>query len=92
MKDTEHKYVRLPLVLISAEGNLFDGGDTMKRMRILCSSSKCVHRRGNGYYGICRHPTSNQIIPYAGITRIYAETCDLMERERAYKKKKGGLK
>ena len=57
----------------------------MQKIRILCSSSSCNHRGGNGYYGVCHHPTSKQLIPYNGITRIYVEKCDLMEREQRAK-------
>ena len=52
----------------------------MNMTKILCLASKCVHRSGEGYYGICEHPASKQIVPYGGITRFYTERCDLYER------------
>lgn len=52
----------------------------MEKLRVICSSSACVHRKGDGYYGICQHPTSKQLVPYNGITRMYVDTCDLHKR------------
>lgn len=57
----------------------------MRTIKIICSSSSCKHRNGNGYYGVCNHPTSKQIVPYNGITQFYVDKCDLMERERRAK-------
>ena len=57
----------------------------MLRLRVLCSSRTCAHRCGDGRYGVCQHPTSKQLIPYGGITKMYVDECDLHERTKHMK-------
>lgn len=57
----------------------------MQKLRVLCSSASCAHRYGDGYYGVCQHPTSKQLVPYGGITRMYVGKCDLHERTKQTK-------
>lgn len=51
----------------------------MDSLTILCTDSCCVYNNGNGYYGVCQHPSVKDAGPYYGIDRIYRSSCNLKE-------------
>lgn len=53
----------------------------MTNCTVLCADSGCKHNSGSGYYGVCRHPITNEPHYTGGIDRLYRETCKLRETE-----------
>ena len=51
-------------------------------MTICCSDEECKYRKGDGYYGLCKHPGLNSDSNYGGIDRILRETCKAKEKEK----------
>lgn len=53
----------------------------MSNYTLLCSAN-CLHRTGEGYYGICEHPTeSGKLAGYGGVTRNYVSGCNFQEEK-----------
>lgn len=56
----------------------------MSEVKILCTAN-CEYATGDGYYKLCKHPSTENAVPYGGIDRYYLDRCELFKKRKVSK-------